>query len=167
MAFYRYIVRIVFDELSGSVILKCQDRMRMIWDGEWYISVFFMRSYEEKASQLFVCPKTVSPDRFNLFEHGWCEALLSWSTNWEHNIMSPWRVHDGVHTSNAANRVTWNRKSYYQLYWFCIWRRYVVPSHPQAWNNAEEGKPVMLPILWVIYLIWQPVFVLTSNVHLL
>ena len=37
--------------------------------------------------------------------------------------------------SNAVDTVSWNRKSHYQLYWFCIWRRdAAVASRPDASN---------------------------------
>ena len=124
--------------------------MRMI-----YQRIFLKKSCEEIASQWFVGP---FPGPLQPF---WtlvgCSALLSWSTNWERNIISPWRVHYGLCISNAANTVSWNRKSYYQLYRFCIWRRDAVASRPHASNFVSY-----------IYLIWQPAFVLTTiYAHLL
>ena len=35
-----------------------QCRIRIIYDGEWYIKrLFYLKSHEEIASQSFVCPK--------------------------------------------------------------------------------------------------------------
>ena len=105
-----------------------------------YQRIFYERSYEEIASQLFVCPKTVSREVATFLNMGDVKLYYLGRPTGSVTLFSheEYMHYYGLYTSNAANTVTWDRKSYYILYiyWFCIWRRDVVPNRLQAWNNA-------------------------------
>jgi hypothetical protein len=46
--------------------------------------------------------------------------------------------------SHASDAATQNSKSYIERYWFCIWPEDAVSSCLQTWNNAKEGKYIMV-----------------------
>ena len=137
--------------VAGSI--KCGEFCKMprpySHDLRWrmvYQMLFYEKSYEEIALQLFVCPKTVYRTIRTFLNTGDVKPCRLGRPTGSITLFPHERVHyHGLLASHASNTATRNSKSYIERHWFCIWPEDAVSSCLQTtWNNAKEGKYIMV-----------------------